>query len=148
MEAGCEKNLRFSSRSPRTSNFFPKSLQSAHRFRIWLFLDPGTKKELHLIFANTYSVRKHHFFRDPTNSERRFAPVLCLRLRRTVRKSWASVETPRIFCISCFYAGYAKKGACLARMAGKRMFYGWQNPSLHLFRFGCHEGELRPGSFG
>ena len=45
MEAGCEKNLRFSSRSPRTSNFFPKSLQSAHRFPIWLFLDPGTKKE-------------------------------------------------------------------------------------------------------
>ena len=45
MKAGCEKNLRFSSRSPRTSNFFPKSLQSAHRFRIWLLLDPGTKKE-------------------------------------------------------------------------------------------------------
>ena len=45
MEAGCEKNLRFSSRSPRTSSFFPKSLQAAHRFQIWLFLDSETKKE-------------------------------------------------------------------------------------------------------
>ena len=135
MEAGCEKNLRFSSRSPRTSNFFPKSLQSAHRFRIWLFLDPGTKKESCLNFVENLFCDKN-FYCYPVNSERRFASVLCLRLRRTVRKSWASVELPRIFCISCFYAGYAKKGACLAQMIGKKLSYGWQNLSLHPFRFG------------
>ena len=124
MEAGCEKNLRFSSRSPRTSSFFPKSLQAAHHFRIWLFLDSGTKKEWCLTFAENL-FRNKNSYRYSTNSERRFAPVLCQRLRRTVRKSWASVETPKIFCISCFHAGYAKKGACLARRIGKRMFYGW-----------------------
>ncbi len=66
MEAGCEKNLRFSSRSPRTSNFFPKSLQSAHRFRIWLFLDPRTKKEWCLNFAEDLfcnNVIKYNFYR-------------------------------------------------------------------------------------
>ncbi len=124
MEAGCEKNLRFSSRSPRTSNFFSKSLQVAHRFRIWLFLDPETKKEAFPNVTENLFCNKN-FYRYSTNSERRFASVFCQRLRRTVRKSWASVELPRIFCISCFYAGYAKKGACLARRIGKRMFYGW-----------------------
>ena len=124
MEAECEKNFRFSSRSLRTSNFFPKSLQSAHRFRIWLFLDPGTEKEYYLNFVEDLLCNKN-FYCYPVNSERWFVPVLCLRLRRTVRKSWASVETPRILCISCFYAGYAKKGACLARMIGKRLSYSW-----------------------
>ncbi len=128
MEAGCEKNLRFSSRSPRTSSFFPKSLQAAHRFRIWLFLDSEIKKGWNLNsfnFLKNGSIIKYNFYRYPTNSERRFAPSLCLRLRRMVRKSWASVETPRIFCISCFHAGYAKKGACLARCIGKRMVCDW-----------------------
>ncbi len=45
MEAVCEKNLRFLSRSQRTSNFFPKSLQTAHSFRICLFLDTETKRK-------------------------------------------------------------------------------------------------------
>ncbi len=33
-------------------------------------------------------------------------------------------------------------------MIGKRMILGWKNPSLHQLRFGCDEGELRPGSSG
>ena len=33
----------------------------------------------------------------------------------------ASVEAPRIFFISCFDAGYEKKGACLARIVKKRI---------------------------
>ena len=125
MEAVCEKNLRFSSRSLRTSSFFPKSLQSACRFPIWLFLDSETKKEDYLNSSNflnlKYSIIKYIFYRYPANSKRRFARFLSLRLRRTVRKSWASVETTRIFCISCFHAGYAKKGACLARCIGKKL---------------------------
>ena len=56
MEAGCEKNLRLLSRSLRTSNFFPKSLQAAHRFRIWLFFGFGTKKwyQLFLFVISDY----------------------------------------------------------------------------------------------
>ncbi len=49
----------------RTSNFFPKSLQSAHDFRIWLFLDAGTKKELCLFkyarFAKDLFCKKTSF---------------------------------------------------------------------------------------
>ena len=30
----------------RTSNFFPKSLQAVHSFRIWLFFDPETKSKM------------------------------------------------------------------------------------------------------
>ncbi len=95
MEAGCEKNLRFSSRSPRTSNFFPKSLQSARCFQIWLFLDPGTKKNRFQMLLKICHVRKYCFCRDPTNSERRFAPVLCQRLRRTVRSPRLSYRLER-----------------------------------------------------
>ena len=61
MEAGCEKNLRFSSRSLRTSNFFPKSLQAAHRFQIWLFLGFGIKKELCLNFAEDLFCNKNFY---------------------------------------------------------------------------------------
>ena len=30
----------------------------------------------------------------------------------------------------------------------KEISYGWENLSLHPFRFGCYEGELRPGLSG
>ena len=41
-----------------------------------------------------------------------------------------------------------KKGACLARMIGKGIVYGWKNPSLHQLCFGWNEGELRLGLSG
>ncbi len=59
-----------------------------------------------------------------------------------------SARKPKIFCISCFHAGYAKKGVCLARMKEKPSYCGGSHPSICPFYFGCHKGELRPGLSG
>ena len=125
MKAGCEKNLRFLSRSQELLTFLQSHCRLFPIFESGCFLTPKQKKNCIQTLLKTCSVIIHRFYRNPTNSERRFAPILCLRLRRTIRKSWASVKLPRIFCISCSHAGYAKKGACLARMIGKRMSYSW-----------------------
>ncbi len=59
-----------------------------------------------------------------------------------------SARKPKIFCISCFHAGYAKKGACLARMKGKLFCCGRLDLLVCLVCLGCHEGELCPGLSG
>ncbi len=98
-------------RSSKTSNFFPKSLQSAWRIRIWLFLEFGKKEK------NKKSISA---VIQPTARGGLFVSFVCD--FGEWLESLASVETPRIFCIPCFYAGCAKKGACLARKKEKPFY--------------------------
>ena len=109
MEAVCEKNLRLLSRSQELLTFLQSHSSQFMVFESGCFLTPEQKNKMTSIISNATQLTARGgllvFFACDFGEW----------LERLV-----SVRTPRIFFISCFHAGYEKKGACLARIVKKR----------------------------
>ena len=138
MEAVCEKNLRLLSRSQELLTFLQSHCSQFMVFESGCFLTPEQKNKMTSIISNATQLTARGgllvFFACDFGEW----------LERLV-----SVRTPRIFFISCFHAGYEKKGACLARIVKKRNHVVGKKilPYTHHV-LSCHTGELRPGSNG